>query len=850
MCCTPKRNASCTILKGVREQRTVAAEIPLATKHFAQLTVDELPPCAKEGAGFMSDTAFETVHEHPYTYLWGNLKKTTLDHTPYSVCVVPFERMRKEVAAEHSQEWDLDYKASREPAETQKKAWVNDEDNQQSLLDGFFDVLRPIESLVFLYAKKTPLTDESAAVLLGVARISDIPQGRDWAGSDQGKRQVFWDRVIPHTLRPDFIDGFLMPYTEILERCRAQDIDPSAYTAFVPDATGTDFQYRAGLVSSDSALAALRSLQQALGSAIGDLQLKGSWQQALQWLSERIKECWSDRGPCPGLRAALSAAGVSAASRAALQLHELAKGGDPWPLVEDCLDGKLASPALQRHFRGLLASRLQRRRSEEPARWQVIKLLSRFNITKHQAKAWLEKPDAECAVDDPYQLYLRTRRDKEPIPFHAVDRTIYGEKPRGGSDVGFSVDWQDPPTDEPRRIAAIAIECLERGAKEGHTWLPEKAIVQMVSKVVEDQVPLVQDGDLEILADILAGQVHKVGADGWQLDRLHTAETLIRDEIVRRLSNAPDAPAVDARVLIDATIGKKVQGERDEAARTEKARAIETIVRAAISTLDGPAGTGKTTAIKALVNIPKIGNVLCLAPTGKARVQIERGFQDAQQRPEIKTVHSFLLGLERWDTQTGHFDVSSDGKTSGKYGTIVIDEASMFDVEMLAAVLAACAPCDRIVLVGDPRQLPPIGPGRPFVDIVSYIRDANGPACQLETIMRSKAGEETPFEFARLFDLSRNSKDDELWRWPRQESVGNLHFRYWKDEDELRHLLTEWVRSNLTADRRPRRAHFRRLAGRHAVAGHGLPLFPDWLRAACRRLADPQPSAERRGRFG
>ncbi|KXV06412.1 hypothetical protein CR51_11855 [Caballeronia megalochromosomata] len=712
--------------------------------------------------------------------------------------------MRKDMAAEHARDWDLEYVESREPLETKARAWVNDEQNQESLLNGFFDVLRPHESLVFFYAKKTPLTDEFAAVLIGVARIASIPEGKDWDGSENGKRQVFWDRVIPHTLRADFVDGFLMPYADILAACRSKDIDPSAYTAFVPDATGTDFKYRAGLVSPDSALAALRSLHLALTGAMTDLQLSGTWHQAQRWLSARISECWADRGPCPGLRAALSAAGVTAASRVALILHELAQGGDPWPIFEGSLDGTSAHPDLQRRVRGLFVQRIREVRDKKPEQWQVIKLLSRFNLTKNQAIAWFKRADAQCAIEDPYQLYLRTRRDEEPIPFHAIDRTLYGEKPRTGYEVGLSADWHNAPIDEPRRIAAIAVACLERGAVDGHTWLPEKAIVQMVPMVVEDQVPPVLEGDMSILASLLAGEVHEVAPDGWQLHRLHAAESLIREEITSRLARSLEVATFDARALVDETIGKPVDSERDDLARGEKAVAIDIIAKAAISTLDGPAGTGKTTAIKALFDVPTIGSVLCLAPTGKARVQIERAFKSAQARPEIKTVHSFLLSLQRWNNKTRHFDVSRDGSTSGqRYQTVIIDEASMFDVEMLAAVLAACSDSARIVLVGDPRQLPPIGAGRPFVDIVTFLRAEEGPACHLESIMRAQPGEEAAFEFARLFDLSRNGKDDEPWSWPGQPSVGNIHFRYWRDEEELRGLLTHWVNADLLSGVEP-----------------------------------------------
>ena len=60
------------------------------------------------------------------------------------------------------------------------------------------------------------------------------------------------------------------------------------------------------------------------------------------------------------------------------------------------------------------------------------------------------------------------------------------------------------------------------------------------------------------------------------------------------------------------------------------------------------------------------------------------------------------------------------GEPAGR--TVIIDECSMLTEEMLAALLESLAGVDRFILVGDPRQLPPIGAGRPFIDIIQRLR--------------------------------------------------------------------------------------------------------------------------------
>lgn len=111
------------------------------------------------------------------------------------------------------------------------------------------------------------------------------------------------------------------------------------------------------------------------------------------------------------------------------------------------------------------------------------------------------------------------------------------------------------------------------------------------------------------------------------------------------------------------------------------------------------------------------GNVLLLAPTGKAKVQLE-----TKVRLPAKTMASHLIPTRRFDPDTGRYLMWGDQQPRGNYSLVVIDEASMLTEEMLAATLDSFAGVKRLILVGDARQLPPIGTGRPFVDLVNKLR--------------------------------------------------------------------------------------------------------------------------------
>lgn len=143
--------------------------------------------------------------------------------------------------------------------------------------------------------------------------------------------------------------------------------------------------------------------------------------------------------------------------------------------------------------------------------------------------------------------------------------------------------------------------------------------------------------------------------------------------------------------------------------------------RARIATLVGQAGTGKTTMLRALCSQPEVvaGGVLLLAPTGKARVQL-----GDKAGASAKTLAQYLRP-HRWDPDRG-YRLNPDAPREGGFRTVVLDEASMLTEEMFAALIESLQGVHRLILCGDHRQLPPIGAGRPFADLVSHLEALRG----------------------------------------------------------------------------------------------------------------------------
>ena len=180
----------------------------------------------------------------------------------------------------------------------------------------------------------------------------------------------------------------------------------------------------------------------------------------------------------------------------------------------------------------------------------------------------------------------------------------------------------------------------------------------------------------------------------------------------------------DWKELLDSALAEFTEGEPDEQeikARQEKAAALKEIAESRFSVLIGPAGTGKTTLLTILAGQKEIENkgVLFLAPTGKARVRMEEVAREINVT--AKTIAQFLSNYDRYNGEI-HQYVFSDKYCESNYETVILDEASMLTEEMLATTLDCLKGVKRFILVGDHRQLPPIGAGRPFLDIINHLK--------------------------------------------------------------------------------------------------------------------------------
>lgn len=716
----------------------------------------------------------------------------------------------------------IDCDVEREPDLGFKTNWVQDRDNQIALQDCFFGHLKLDKSLCFIYAKEVPFVEDSRRVIIGVGRVKHVGEAVEYHYSRPGKlRSILWERMVQHSIRPGFKDGFLMPYFELIEYINQhEDLDPTEFTAFAPEEYFDEFSYASELVSHDAAIETLQNCVGALTRMKG--LLPGNYEPQLKWLHERLSEIWKMRGPCPGLGAALCAFGVEYGTFVAREIEtKLGENEDPWTMVEKAFKNPHA--VLSKESAQQLGSSLRDKWNHlAPERKALLKLLSRFNLQPKQATDLYVQEEREekglhCRDADilknPYLIYELTRLTANPIHIWTVDRGVFPDEAIRRKHPLPEPSALDAGTDA-RRVRAFTVYQLEKAAAEGHTLQRKKDIALAIRNLdIHPSCPV--DGDLMSVVEKTFGDVInltelKDGSPCYQLHRLAEVGEVIRNNINKRKSGVRHNISENWRALLDKHLPEIVTDDKEEEiARQEKTAALRELAESRLSVLIGPAGTGKTTLLSVLCSHHEIekGGVLLLAPTGKARVRMEQVAKEKNLQLKGYTIAQFLSKCDRYDAETGIYHLSHAPKeTPAK--TVIVDECSMLTEEMLAALLDALKGVERFILIGDSRQLPPIGAGRPFVDIVAEMAPKNVPfsfprvgPCYAELTIRCRqgGGARDDVRLAEWFSGApmEPGEDEILEKILFGGTSEHIIFKKWETPEQFKNTFFETIREEL-----------------------------------------------------
>ncbi len=269
--------------------------------------------------------------------------------------------------------------------------------------------------------------------------------------------------------------------------------------------------------------------------------------------------------------------------------------------------------------------------------------------------------------------------------------------------------------DDPRRGAALVDWTLARFARDGHTAAPEGVVTEGLRAFGVDVAAGIRAA---VAADRVAEVPDPTGAGEIWVARkpLWDAESTIATGL-RRLTD-------DAKKLATAKVLKSVSKGLDAV----QAGAVAHASAHGVSLLTGGPGTGKSRTVSAIVALCAQAELelVLAAPTGRAAKRLE----ELAGHP-ASTIHR-LLGAR---PGMPDFNYSADNPLDAQL--VVVDEASMLDVELAAALVSAIPRKAHLVFVGDPAQLPSIGPGTVLGDLID---SAAVPITELVTLYRQHEG--------------------------------------------------------------------------------------------------------------
>ena len=711
VCKDPKGNTYCSGRfsypgDAIATTKNEVYEIECAGEHIGKL--DTPPPCALSCNAFGSEP-IRCDYEPPAWFKEAN--GICADVPPYTVNIWPYEQMyAEEVTA----------------TATAGRSYNND--TRRKLAKEFFDQLLPNESILVYYANySNPFSTEEKQryIVVGIALLSQ-PVGREMFFenvSDENKRDYANGLVWQRTLTSAYPEqGMRIPYElyydnqEVLDNIIIEPDNPRA------------FKYATREISDDDLITLVERLIGVAEYLSKRSDTSQNWSLRIQWLSDLLSNLWKNRGAYPGFPQVLNY--LNRPDLAKKYLMETQHNNSVQ--AYNAIKNELVSDTRMKRNLALKGKDKER---------LLLDIIPRFNLSKEQVAALIDKDGVDNGItatakelaENPYLLceqYVGNNPD-DVISFYQIDN---GALPSPEYGVEKMTD-----ADSAERFRALCVDALRWD--NTHSFTPCERVLDLanhrVSKMRDWRQNTFTDIYFEVDRETLAKAItfrtaEKSGKLYLYLNEVYEDERLV-ESTLKCLAERGDIqlkqPITAEKfkdILFESTSSLASIPEYGEAIQ-KQAEVCSEVFRKGLCVISGAAGTGKTSLVSRIIDKIKqtegIGvSIKLLAPTGKAAERIrEKAGQTAT------TIHS-LIASGGWLNENMTFK-RSGGKQDKEVNTVIIDETSMVDLSLLATLFRAISwnNVKRLILVGDPNQLPPIGRGKVFSDTIEWLRQ-NYPA--------------------------------------------------------------------------------------------------------------------------
>ena len=259
---------------------------------------------------------------------------------------------------------------------------------------------------------------------------------------------------------------------------------------------------------------------------------------------------------------------------------------------------------------------------------------------------------------------------------------------------------------DPRRVEAGVLFELRHNLANGHSFLPKDKLTTATASLLELEAAEVEEA-MDRLCELGRIELDEIaGLQAVYLPEYYEAESYITQRILRTASQTPQARKEVSVASIEAVNGIRYAEKQREA--------ICAAAQERVMILTGGPGTGKTTTLAGILTLfdQRHLQTLLAAPTGRAAKRLSE-----LTGREASTIHRLLE--TQISPETGEMVFMRDEDEPLKCDALIVDEVSMVDVLLMHSLLLALPQEAKLILVGDPDQLPSVGAGRLFSDLIT-----------------------------------------------------------------------------------------------------------------------------------
>lgn len=766
VCCNPVGNTYCTgahsLLSGRIEKKknTEFESREGVAGEYVSTNFDpsNVPPCYWSINAF-SEQEFEVEHHHAFKWV----KSTIPDIVKkYSVFTWPFK-----LSFVHNQT-------------TKEKKHGNYWPNLNQRIDNYINKFKPKQSIIFFYANyDNPVSaDDMKYLLVGCSLISELPQPKHFNFEKKQLEEIRKPKLkekfgksytdITMTNFPtinwmlqfshDPESAVLMPYKEYVKYTEAnpgtEELLNDVKVIIEEESLIRGFKYVSMDIDDDKCLYLLYKLRKAIKKVQEHNQqvIKNDFLLEEKRINDLISLTWAKRGVYPSLSKVLNHffQDLKKSESIAYEINkQLSSKNDLIQFFTKLIDEDIPSElvAFEDDLLDLSENRILKKYFKGLAK------LSLFTLTANQIEKIIDNKSLLKEIEtNPYALYEEYIEDEddldtpdvqdEPIDVFKIDMGIIPDRKY----IERHRLLQNLSEDSPERVRSVIIDYLWRIGANGHCYdsareilnnLYEHPLVYKNNIKLDDEAILKLDDDYESHF-IKKLQINKTNDNIYfYLDVVKKSEQFL-NKIVRKLIDRPIHPQknidIEQHIKDSLQVLKKIirTEQQIEQFADERRLLYKNIFEKSFFLLTGKPGAGKTyETSKIIEHLYDSGEeVLILAPTGKASLRLSENIKKFTSLENIsaKTIDKYIFEnkfgwiYDDWDKA---LLIPDEEKLS--VDNLIIDESSMLDLNKLSLLFSIIKFTEkypkRIILVGDENQLPPIGFGKPFHDIIQYIQN-------------------------------------------------------------------------------------------------------------------------------